>query len=251
MMPYDSYKLYEVQRPKSATEIRCADEQLGRFAALVSGLFRSITRPRRISPPKRGTTLPSLRTCRIVVMAIGSLAVAAAGICLTSLADQAQAARLPAHIALAPTLTSGAHLKVPARDAFSGRITARTGSFRGEHGHATADLAVSASGAATRRLTLTVHARLCKMSKQCVRLTGHLKGTITALAGTTPDVGRSFTIRVAGVIKRLGHVRVHGRVRGTGFVRRGRESMHLTATGHAGRFALYAHSPRVRGFTSP
>src|SRR5262249_50581395 len=143
------------------------------------------------------------------------------------------------------------HRKVPARDAFSGRITARTGSFRGDHGHATVDLAVPASGAATRRLTLTIHGRLCDTSNHCLRLTGHLKGTITVLANTIPDTGRRFTIRAAGFIRRLGHVRVRGIVVGTGFIRRGHEDLQLTATARAGRLALDAHSRLVPGFTSP
>jgi hypothetical protein len=45
MMPYDSYRLYQVERPKSAAEIRHADQQAAQFAAAVSGLFRRITLP--------------------------------------------------------------------------------------------------------------------------------------------------------------------------------------------------------------
>ena len=36
MMPYQVYQLYQTERPKSAAEIRRADEQLGRAA---EGLF--------------------------------------------------------------------------------------------------------------------------------------------------------------------------------------------------------------------
>lgn len=193
-------------------------------------------------------------TGRIAAIAMGSLVLAAAGIfSLTSLAGHDHAARLTAHIKAAPSVTDVAvsHRKVPARDAFSGRITASTGLLKGDRGHATADLAVSRSRAATRRLTITIHGRLCDKSRHCVRITGHLKGTITALADTIPDTGRSFTIRVAGIIRGFGHVRVRGRVDGTGFIYRGHESLHLTATGHAGRLALYAHSRLVPGFTSP
>jgi hypothetical protein len=32
MMPHGSYLLYQIERPKSAAEIRCADEQIGQFA---------------------------------------------------------------------------------------------------------------------------------------------------------------------------------------------------------------------------
>jgi len=32
MMPYQSYQIYQAERPKSAAEIRRADEQLGQLA---------------------------------------------------------------------------------------------------------------------------------------------------------------------------------------------------------------------------
>ena len=183
---------------------------------------------------------------------MGSLVLAAAGIfSLTSLAGHHHAATPRAPIRLASAVLAASHRKVPARDAFSGRITARTGMFQGERGHASADLAVAGSRTTTRRLTITVHGRLCDKSKHCVRIAGHLKGTITALADTVPDTGRSFTIRAAGIIRGFGHVRVRGKVDGTGFIYRGHESLRLTATAHAGRLALYAHSRLVPGFTSP
>jgi hypothetical protein len=47
MMPYDGYRLYQVERPKSAAEIRHSDQQAAQFAAAVSGLFRNITLPTR------------------------------------------------------------------------------------------------------------------------------------------------------------------------------------------------------------
>jgi hypothetical protein len=189
----------------------------------------------------------------MAAIAMGSLVLAAAGIfSLTSLASHDHAAASPtAHIRLASAALAAAHRKVPARDAFSGRITARTGVLRGDRGHATADLAASGSSAATRRLTITIHGRLCGKSKHCVRIAGQLKGTITAVANTIPDTGQSFTIRAAGIIRGFGHVRVRGRADGTGFIYRGHESLNLTATGHAGRLALYARSGPVPGFTSP
>jgi hypothetical protein len=42
MMPYDTYRLYETERPKTAAEIRAADERTGRLAATVSGLVRRL-----------------------------------------------------------------------------------------------------------------------------------------------------------------------------------------------------------------
>jgi len=55
-MPYDTYRLHQVERVKSPAEVRCADEQAARVASAVSSLWRGITRPvravRRPSPAK-------------------------------------------------------------------------------------------------------------------------------------------------------------------------------------------------------
>jgi hypothetical protein len=45
MMPYQSYQLFQVERPKSAAEIRRADEQLGHLAENVSWLWQHAIRP--------------------------------------------------------------------------------------------------------------------------------------------------------------------------------------------------------------
>ena len=45
MMPYQSYLIYQAERPKTAAELRRADEQLGHMAANVSWLWRRATRP--------------------------------------------------------------------------------------------------------------------------------------------------------------------------------------------------------------
>ena len=45
MMPYQSYQIYQAERPKSAAEIRRADEQLGRMAEGVFRLWQHATRP--------------------------------------------------------------------------------------------------------------------------------------------------------------------------------------------------------------
>jgi hypothetical protein len=54
MMPYDNYRLYQIERAKSPAEVRRADEQAARLASAASSLFRGITRPwramRRSSP---------------------------------------------------------------------------------------------------------------------------------------------------------------------------------------------------------
>ena len=45
MMPYQSYQVYQAERPKTAAEIRRADEQLGHMAENVSRLWRHAIRP--------------------------------------------------------------------------------------------------------------------------------------------------------------------------------------------------------------
>ena len=42
MMPFQTYQLYQIERPKSAFEIRCADERAGRTAAAVAGMLRRV-----------------------------------------------------------------------------------------------------------------------------------------------------------------------------------------------------------------
>ena len=49
MMPYDGYRLYQTERPKSAAELRHADDMTGQLAAAASGLFRSTARPGRVA----------------------------------------------------------------------------------------------------------------------------------------------------------------------------------------------------------
>jgi hypothetical protein len=47
MMPYDTYRLYQIERAKSPAEVRRADEQAARLASVISSLFRGLTRPVR------------------------------------------------------------------------------------------------------------------------------------------------------------------------------------------------------------
>jgi hypothetical protein len=48
MMPYDTYRRYQIERAKSSAEVRRADEQAARVASAVSALLRGIT-PARAS----------------------------------------------------------------------------------------------------------------------------------------------------------------------------------------------------------
>jgi hypothetical protein len=61
VMPYDAYRLYQIERTKSAAEIRRDDEQAARIAFALAALFEAITRRRRIAAddrPARWRALP-------------------------------------------------------------------------------------------------------------------------------------------------------------------------------------------------
>lgn len=141
--------------------------------------------------------------------------------------------------------------KVPAKDSFSGRITAATGKFEFDRANVAVELAVAHSGYANRRLTLALRSPRCGNAKHCVQLTGTLKGTLTTEPQKVPDVGSSFTVRAGGTIKTLGRVSATGSVHGTGFIYRGKETMRLRLDAHGGTITLDARSGLVPGFTSP
>jgi hypothetical protein len=44
MMPYDTYRLYQVERAKRPAEVLRADEQAARFAPARASVFRGIAR---------------------------------------------------------------------------------------------------------------------------------------------------------------------------------------------------------------
>jgi hypothetical protein len=47
MMPYGSYRIYQIERVKSPAEVRRADEQAARLASAASSLWRGLTGPVR------------------------------------------------------------------------------------------------------------------------------------------------------------------------------------------------------------
>jgi hypothetical protein len=56
MMPYDAYRLYQIERVKSPAEDQRAAEQAARLASAASSLIRGITRPvRAIRKPSPAT----------------------------------------------------------------------------------------------------------------------------------------------------------------------------------------------------
>ncbi len=45
MMPYGAYQQYQIERPKSAAEVRRANEQMGELSRTLSSAWRDATRP--------------------------------------------------------------------------------------------------------------------------------------------------------------------------------------------------------------
>jgi hypothetical protein len=63
MIPYDSYRLFQIERSKSDAEMRYADEQACRLVSAGSRLLRAVTRPplfaRGSSPSTRRAVRPA------------------------------------------------------------------------------------------------------------------------------------------------------------------------------------------------
>ena len=58
MMPYDTYRLYQIERAKSPADVQRADEQAARLASVISSLFRGITRPARAARTESSAAAP-------------------------------------------------------------------------------------------------------------------------------------------------------------------------------------------------
>jgi hypothetical protein len=67
-MPYDTYRLYQIERAKSSAEVQHADEQAARLISAVSSLLRGLTRPvraiRRPYPRPPRSACPAQRGAR-------------------------------------------------------------------------------------------------------------------------------------------------------------------------------------------
>jgi len=139
----------------------------------------------------------------------------------------------------------------PAKDSFTGRITAATGKFAGDTGNVRIVLAPG-PGQAIRHLGVTLQGTLCAAKTRCVILSGKLTGTLAPGPRRNPDVGRSFLIAATGgVVKPLGHVSATGTVQPTGFIANGHETLTLRLTAPGGTVTIAATSGPVPGFTSP
>lgn len=134
-------------------------------------------------------------------------------------------------------------------DSLTGRVSSATGHWHSHHGRLAIRLAPTGT-TARRHLVIYLTARRCATPTACLKLHGSLTGTITALPGK-PDVGRRFSVKAAGVVAPLGHVRATGTASGPGFISRGRVTLALTLTDARGSATVSARSEPVPGFTAP
>jgi hypothetical protein len=153
---------------------------------------------------------------------------------------------------MAVAFASGAApAQVPAKDSFSGRISGATGSYRGDRGTVAIELSVPSNSNKTRPVTATLRGKPCGRARNCLRLSGKLHGTLTAMPARVADVGAQLSLKAAGPVPPLGRTAMKGTVRGTGFITRGHETIQLTVTAPGGTLTVDASSPTVPGFTSP
>ena len=134
-----------------------------------------------------------------------------------------------------------------AADKFTGHLTAPTGKFAGKHAH----LKIVLRHVRRNTISLTFSGRPCGKQTRCLRLRGKLHGTMTEQPSKVPDAGRGFKLSVAARIKPLGATTGTGSAHGTGFIARGRATLHLFLTASRGSVTIDANSGRLGGFTSP
>jgi hypothetical protein len=77
-MPYDTYRLYQIERAKSPAEVQRADDQAARLISAISSLLRGLTRPvrairRPYSRPLR-SAYPAQRGARLAQQGTGDQA---------------------------------------------------------------------------------------------------------------------------------------------------------------------------------
>jgi hypothetical protein len=144
----------------------------------------------------------------------------------------------------------GAVGKPTRNDSFQTRIASATGRLSGHHGHVRIGLFPVASNSATRSLTMTLNPRVCRKTKDCVRLRGTLNGSITRMP-SIPDTGSAFTITAHGTVRPLGRVTASGTAHGMGNARFGHETIRLTLTGSGSTVTISGTSAQVPSFSSP
>ncbi len=66
MTPYNSYQLYQIERPKSTAEMRRADAQAGLVAATIGDLLHAVARPVRTTRKLRLVAGPASASCTVI-----------------------------------------------------------------------------------------------------------------------------------------------------------------------------------------
>ncbi len=137
-----------------------------------------------------------------------------------------------------------------ARDSFTGTVRSASGKYSGATGRV--HVYLRPQGHRVRRsLTLTLAPSSCPAGAKCLKLSGTLTGTLAPGPGHLPDTGHGYLLNATGTVRPLGMVTARGGVEGTGFIRRGQETLNVTLTGPSVRIAIEALSAPVSGFTSP
>jgi hypothetical protein len=141
---------------------------------------------------------------------------------------------------------------IPARDSFTGTITAGTGRYVHRRGTTAIYLHLGSRSTTVRSLDLALRGRACKQAPRCLRLSGTVSGVLMLVSRHLPaDIGRGFSVRAGGSVAPLGQVTLRGTGHGSGFIARGREQLRIVLKGANGTLTILAHSTRVRAFTSP
>ncbi|MFL5822406.1 MAG: hypothetical protein ACJ764_03080 [Solirubrobacteraceae bacterium] len=143
----------------------------------------------------------------------------------------------------------GSH-STPRRDRFRGSIVSATGKYAGDTGRAAIYLHPRGSGK-SRVVRIVFRGSPCGTASQCLDLRGRLVGKLIRSAQGVPDTGSHYALVASGKLTQLGSVTARGAVQGTGFISHGHERMTITLTNSSGTVKLVAHSPVVKGFTSP
>jgi hypothetical protein len=138
----------------------------------------------------------------------------------------------------------------PAKDSFTGSVRSASGKYSGATGRVHLYLRPRGHGV-RRSLTLTLAPSSCRAGAKCLRLSGTLTGTLAPGPGHLPDTGDGYLVTATGTVRPLGMVTARGGVQGTGFIRRGQETLNLTLSGPSVSVTIEGLSAAVNGFTSP
>lgn len=149
---------------------------------------------------------------------------------------------------------------------YAAAVAGGTGAYAHAHGRLTATLVLTRTGSSETgtgrpvtiyRVQLTLRASACAGGAahgRCRQLSGTLAGQAADDPRTAPIADLPARIRLAGLagtLRGLGAARAHGEIEGTGFIAKGRRTLHLTLSLAHGSIAVSGSGPLVPGFTAP